>query len=60
MCTSGTVAKVLDIVGMAGMPDYSKMWGAGIGVDFNHEGLLAKGVLTPLPTRSSDFPSTST
>lgn len=45
MCTSGTVAKVIDIVGMAGMPDYSKIWGAGIGVDLNNDTLLGKGVI---------------
>ncbi|MEO5769506.1 MAG: hypothetical protein ABIS92_14230 [Polyangia bacterium] len=44
MCTTGTVAKVLDKVGMAGMPDYSKMWGAGIGVDLNNDGILGKGI----------------
>jgi len=38
MCTSGTAAKVLDIPGMAGMPDYSNMWGAGIGLDLNASG----------------------
>jgi hypothetical protein len=38
MCTTGTAAKVLDIPGMTGMPDYSNMWGAGIGVDLNASG----------------------
>jgi len=38
MCTSGTAAKVLDIVGMTGMPDYSNMWGAGIRLDLNASG----------------------
>jgi hypothetical protein len=38
MCTSGTAEKVADIVGMAGMPDYSAMWGAGIGLDLNNGG----------------------
>lgn len=38
MCTTGTAAKVLDIVGMTGMPDYSNMWGAGIGLDLNASG----------------------
>lgn len=44
MCTSGTVAVVADMVGKPLMPDYSKIWGAGIGVDLNHEGLMPKGV----------------
>jgi hypothetical protein len=44
MCTNGTVAVVADKVGMAGMPDYSKIWGAGIGVDLNNGGLTGKGV----------------
>jgi len=38
MCTSGTVAKVIDKVGMAGMPDYAKIWGAGIALDLNNPG----------------------
>ena len=33
MCTDGTVAKVIDIVGMTGAPDYSNIWGTGIGLD---------------------------
>jgi hypothetical protein len=33
MCTEGTVAKVIDIVGMTGSPDYSNIWGTGIGLD---------------------------
>ncbi len=37
MCTSGTVAKVANIinaaVGAVGTPDYSNVWGAGIGLD---------------------------
>ena len=41
MCTSGTVAKVIDIVGMPGMPDYGKIWGAGIGLDLNNAGGIA-------------------
>ncbi|MES1205138.1 MAG: hypothetical protein ABUS79_04300 [Pseudomonadota bacterium] len=43
MCTMGTIAVVADIVGMPGTPDYSKIWGAGIGVDLNHEGIMPKG-----------------
>lgn len=35
MCTSGSVAKVIDVPGMAGTPDYSNIWGAGIGLDLN-------------------------
>lgn len=38
MCTSGTVAKVIDMVGKPGMPDYGKIWGAGIGLDLNNPG----------------------
>jgi len=34
LCTSGSVEKMLDVVGMPGMTDYASMWGAGIGVDF--------------------------
>ncbi|HET9957874.1 MAG TPA: hypothetical protein VFQ61_25425, partial [Polyangiaceae bacterium] len=34
MCTEGTTAKVLKT--SAGADDYSNMWGAGIGMDFNH------------------------
>ncbi len=36
MCTSGTAAKVL--TGKSGAADYSDMWGAGIGLDFNNPG----------------------
>jgi hypothetical protein len=45
MCTSGTVAQVIDIVGMTGMKDYSNIWGAGIGLDLaaNKDG--TKGTL---------------
>lgn len=35
MCTSGSVTKVIDIPGMPGSPDYSNIWGAGIGLDLN-------------------------
>ncbi|HEY4186733.1 MAG TPA: hypothetical protein VGP07_16770 [Polyangia bacterium] len=34
MCTSGTIAKISNIVG-GSMPDYSNVWGAGIGLDLN-------------------------
>jgi hypothetical protein len=36
MCTSGTAAMVLP--GSSGSPDYSDLWGAGIGLDFNNPG----------------------
>jgi hypothetical protein len=36
MCTSGSVAQV--IAGADGMPDYSNIWGAGIGLDLNASG----------------------
>lgn len=44
MCTTGTVAKVIN--GANGMPDYSNIWGAGIGLDLNATGGLVstKGV----------------
>lgn len=38
MCTTGTAAKVIDMVGKPGMPDYGKIWGAGIGLDLNNPG----------------------
>jgi hypothetical protein len=44
MCTTGTVETVVDIVGMTGMPDYSKMWGAGIAIDLNHPAVGPRGV----------------
>ncbi len=34
-CTSGTAAVVMN---KAGSPDYSDLWGAGIGLDFNNPG----------------------
>lgn len=42
MCTSGTVAQVIP----AATPDYSNIWGAGIGLDWNNSGGLTpvKGV----------------
>ena len=36
MCTNGTAAKVID--GTNGMSDYSDLFGAGIGLDFNNPG----------------------
>jgi hypothetical protein len=44
MCTSGTVAKVINLTGMTGCPatsascDYSNIFGAGIGLDVNNAG----------------------
>jgi hypothetical protein len=35
-CTSGVAAKVLN--GANGMPDYSDMWGGGMGMDLNNPG----------------------
>ena len=37
MCTSGTVAKIIPIVGST-MLDYNQIWGAGIGLDLNNGG----------------------
>jgi hypothetical protein len=37
LCTSGTAAKVLSQVGGT-MPDYTNMWGAGVGLDLNNAG----------------------
>ena len=38
MCTSGSVAQVIDVPGMPMTPDYSNIWGAGIGLDLNATG----------------------
>lgn len=38
MCTKGTAAKVVGMVAMPASPDYSKIWGAGIGLDLNNPG----------------------
>lgn len=38
MCTMGTVAKVIGMTANAGMPDYAKIWGAGIALDLNNPG----------------------
>lgn len=38
LCTEGTVETVLML---AGAPDYSNMWGAGVGLDFNNPGMGA-------------------
>lgn len=45
MCTSGTIAQV--IAGPDGMPDYSNIWGAGIGVDL--AGMAGAGECDPKP-----------
>ncbi len=37
MCTTGTVAKIIPIVGMTAL-DYNEIWGAGIGLDLNNGG----------------------
>lgn len=37
MCTSGSVAQVISVVGGTD-PDYSNIWGAGIGLDLNATG----------------------
>ena len=48
MCTAGTAAKVLTPPGMpTGTPDYSDLFGAGIGLDFNNPGGDA-GVKMPI------------
>jgi hypothetical protein len=38
MCTAGTVAQVINGPGTVMMPDYSNIWGAGIGLDLNATG----------------------
>jgi len=38
ICASGTVEKVLDIVGTPGTPDYGAMWGAGVAFNFVQDG----------------------
>jgi hypothetical protein len=40
MCTSGTVAKVIN---MGAAADYTNIWGAGIGFDFNNAGTADGG-----------------
>jgi hypothetical protein len=35
MCLSGTLAKIIDKAGATG-PDYSDIWGLGVGLDFNN------------------------
>lgn len=42
MCTNGTVAQVVGMVSMPTMPDYAKIWGAGIGLDLNNDGIAPK------------------
>jgi hypothetical protein len=35
MCTTGVAAKAVDVVGQVGIPDYSNIYGGGIGMNFN-------------------------
>lgn len=42
MCTSGSVARTLDVVGMPGTVDYGAIWGAGIGFHFLLSGEVAQ------------------
>jgi hypothetical protein len=46
MCTAGTVAKVINQVSMP-LPDYTNIWGAGIGLDLNNGGGEAGAVKAP-------------
>ena len=56
MCTNGTVAVVADKVGMVGMPDYGKIWGAGIAVDLNNAGgLTARGTFDAVAKKVVGF-----
>lgn len=55
MCTSGTVAMVVGMVSMPASPDYSKIWGAGIGVDLNHMGITPKGVFNATAKGATGF-----
>src|SRR5262249_28538620 len=48
MCTSGTVAKVIPMPGSQS-PDYSAIWGAGIGFDLNNAGTADGGSNQKLP-----------
>jgi hypothetical protein len=48
MCTSGTVAQVIPMAGSTS-PDYSAIWGAGIGFDFNKAGTTDGGTNEKLP-----------
>jgi hypothetical protein len=62
MCTNGTAAKVLMMVGGT-TADYSHLWGAGIGLDLNNLGGdsgVAKGTfdLTPYTGIGFDFTGT--
>jgi hypothetical protein len=58
MCTNGTAAKVL-LGGTSGTADYSDLFGAGIGLDFNNPGgdAGAKGIfdMTPYTGVGFDF-----
>src|SRR5882672_7194478 len=44
MCTSGTAAKIINVVGAA-TPDYNNLWGAGIGLDLNNGGAGDSGAV---------------
>ena len=48
MCTNGTVAKVIPMAGSTS-PDYSDIWGAGIGFDLNNAGTDDGGTGGKLP-----------
>src|SRR5215831_14857999 len=48
MCTNGTVAKVVSMAGST-TPDYSDIWGAGIGFDLNNAGTDDGGTGGKLP-----------
>jgi len=48
MCTSGTIAKVIPMAGSTS-PDYSAIWGAGIGFDLNNAGTADGGTNEKLP-----------
>jgi hypothetical protein len=48
MCTAGTVAKVIPMAGSTS-PDYSDVWGAGVGFDMNNGGTDDGGTGAKLP-----------
>jgi hypothetical protein len=59
MCTAGTIAQV--IAGPDGMPDYSNIWGAGIGLDLNSiTGISFKLDQKPLTGLRVEFPMPAT
>jgi hypothetical protein len=56
MCTSGVVARVADVVGANPTPDYSNMWGAGIGLDLaGATGGSSKGSIDVVAKRITGF-----